>query len=134
MTNEKLSKLFHEIGDISNNFELKPWTENIKLLKDDFDINKINSPQNYLEVISEIAEILRQTRLLFIYSVLNKVCEDEAKLYHFETPFQASMSYTAVMKKEGSFYLLDEDGHYRETFTSEDFVRFIDDQYWELFE
>jgi len=134
MTKENLSKLFQEIGVISSNFELKPWTENIKLLKDDFDINKIGSPQNYLEVINEITELLRQTRLLFIYSVLNKVCEEEGKLYHFEIPFQASMSYTAVMKKEGSFYLLDEDGHYRETFTSENFVRFIDDQYWELFE
>lgn len=134
MTNEKLSKLFQEIEDISNNFEPKPWTENIKLLKDDFDINKISSPQNYLDVINEITELLRQARLLFIYSVLNKVCEEEGKMYHFEIPFQASMSYNAVMKKEGSFYLLDEDGHYRETFTSENFVRFIDDQYWELYE
>lgn len=134
MTKEELNKLSQDIGNISNNFELKPWTDNVKLLKQDFDLSEIDTPKNYSKIIDEISEILRETRLLFLYSVFNKVCEEEGKLYYFDTPFQASMSYSAVMKKDGSFYILDEDGHYREIFTSEAFTRFIDDQYWELYE
>lgn len=113
---------------------MKPWTENMKLLKEDFDLNRIDTPQNYSKIIDELSEILRETRLLFLYSVFNKVCEEESKLYYFDTPFQASMSYSAVMKNNGSFHLLDEDGDYREIFTSEAFARFIDEQYWELYE
>jgi len=134
MTKEKISKLSQEIEDVSNNFENKPWTENIKLLKEDFDINSISTPNHYLKTIDEMEEVLRETRLLFLYSVLNIVCKEQGKLYNFDNPYQASMKYDAVMKKEGSFYLLDEDGDYREIFTSEKFMRFIDDQYWELYE
>ena len=134
MTKEEISKLSQEIEDISNNFENKPWTANVKLLKEDFDINSISSPNLYWKTIDELEEVLRETRLLFVYSVLNIVCKESGKLYNFENPYQASMKYMAVMKKEESFYLLDEDGDYREIFTSEKFMRFIDDQYWELYE
>ncbi|OCB77155.1 hypothetical protein B0A79_01970 [Flavobacterium piscis] len=134
MTKEEQNKLSQEIEDISNNFELKPFSDNVKLLKEDFDINKIKSPKQYLETIDEITEVLRQTRLLFLYSVFNKVCIEEDKLYYFDTPYQAAMSYSAIIKKGESFYLLDEDGDYSQTFTSEPFVQFIDDQYWELYE
>jgi len=134
MTKEELNKLSQEIEDISNNFELKPFSDNVKLLKEDFDINKIKSSKQYLETIDEITEVLRQTRLLFLYSVFNIVCKEEDKLYYFDTPYQAAMSYSALIKKGESFYLLDEDGDYSQTFTSEPFVQFIDDQYWELYE
>jgi len=134
MTKEELNKLSQEIEDISNNFELKPFSDNVKLLKEDFDINEIKSPKQYLETIDEITEVLRQTRLLFLYSVFNKVCIEDDKLYYFDTPYQAAMSYSALIKKGESFYLLDEDGDYSQTFTSEPFVQFIDDQYWELYE
>jgi hypothetical protein len=134
MTKEDLNKLSQEIDEISNNFEDKPWTDNVKLLKEDFDINSINTPSQYLKTLDELEEVLRETRLLFLYSVLNIVCKESGKNYNFDNPFQASMKYSAVMKKEGSFYLLDEDGDYGEIFTSEKFMRFIDDQYWELYE
>jgi len=134
MTKEELNKLSQEIEDISNNFELKPFSDNVKLLKEDFDINEIKTPKQYLETIDEITEVLRQTRLLFLYSVFNIVCKEEDKLYYFDTPYQAAMSYSAIIKKGESFYLLDEDGDYSQTFTSEPFVQFIDDQYWELYE
>lgn len=134
MTKEELNKLSQEIEDISNNFEPKPFSENVKLLKEDFDINKIKSPKQYLETIDEITEVLRENRLLFLYSVFNVVCKEEDKLYYFDTPYQAAMSYSALIKKGESFYLLDEDGDYSQTFTSEPFVQFIDDQYWELYE
>lgn len=134
MTKEEQNKLSQEIEDISNNFELKPFSDNVKLLKEDFDINKIKSSKQYLETIDEITEVLRQTRLLFLYSVFNLVCKEEDKLYYFDTPYQAAMSYSALIKKGESFYLLDEDGDYSQTFTSEPFVQFIDDQYWELYE
>ena len=134
MTKEELNKLSQEIEDISNNFEPKPFSENVKLLKEDFDINKIKSPKKYLETIDEITEVLRENRLLFLYSVFNIVCKEEDKLYYFDTPYQAAMSYSALIKKGESFYLLDEDGDYSQTFTSEPFVQFIDDQYWELYE
>ena len=134
MTKEELNKLNKEIEKISNNFEDKPWTENIKFLKEDFDINSISTPNHYLDIISEFEELLRETRLLFLYSVLNIVCKEEGKLYYFDKPYQASMKYKGVIKKEGSFYLLDEDGHYRELFTSKEFMQFIDDQYWKLYE
>ena len=134
MTKEELNKLSQEIETITNHFEDKPFSENIKLLKEDFDSNKIKEPNSYLSVIDELSEILRETRLLFIYSVLNKVCELEGKLYYFDIPFEAAMKYNAVMKKEGSFYLQDEEGDYKEIFTSENFAQFIDEQYWELYQ
>ncbi len=134
MTKEELNKLLQDIGNISNNFELRPWTDKVKLLKPDFDISEIDTPKNYLQIIDEISEILRETRLLFLYSVFNKVCEEEGKLYYFDASFQAGMSYSAVMKKDDNFFILDEDGDYREVFTSEAFARFIDNQYWELYE
>lgn len=134
MIKEELNKLLQEIEDISNNFELKPFSGKVKLLKENFDINEIKSPKQYLETIDEITEVLRETRLLFLYSVFNIVCKEEDKLYYFDTPYQAAMSYSALIKKGESFYLLDEDGDYSEIFTSEPFVRFIDDQYWELYE
>lgn len=134
MTKDELKKLNKEIEKISNNFEDKPWTENIKFLKENFDINSIGTPNHYLDIINEFEEVLRETRLLFLYSVLKVVCKEEGKLYYFDKPYQASMEYNGVMKKEGSFYLLDEDGHYREIFTSKEFMQFIDDQYWKLYE
>lgn len=134
MTKEEVSNLSQEINDISNNFENKPWAENAKLLKENFDINSLSTPNHYLETIDQLTEVVREARLLFIYSVLHKVCVEEGTLYPFETPYQAGMSYSAVMKKEGSFYLLDEDGDYSEILTSETFMRFIDDLYWELYE
>ena len=134
MTKEQINKISKEIEDISNNFESEPWTENMKLLKDDFDINTIKSPKRYLEIMGEISEIFRETRVMFLHSVFNKVCQTEGELYSFSTPYQAGMKYSAVMKKEGIFYILDEDGQYREMFTTEKFTRFVDDQYWELVE
>ena len=134
MTKVELNKLTEDIVDISKNFELKPFTANVKKLKEDFDITCVQTPRHYLEVIDQVSEVMRQTRFLFICSVLNKVCTEEGKWYSFDIPFQANLAYSAVMKKEGYFYILDEDGDYREIFSSENFTQFIDDQYWELYE
>jgi hypothetical protein len=134
MTKEDLSKLSNEIEEISSNFENKPWTENRKLLKKEFDSSLIKSPNNYLNTLSELEEVVRETRLLFLYSVFNIVCKEEGKLYDFDRPYQAGMRYTAIMKKEDTFYLLDEDGHFNEMFVSEKFAQFVDDSYWKLYE
>lgn len=134
MIKEEINKLSQEIEDISNNFENIPWTGSVKLLKEDFDIDSINTPKHYWKIIEEIEEVLRETRIIFLCSVFNRVCIEEGKLYYFDTPFQAGMRYDAVMKKDGSFYLLDEDGDYKEIFTSENFAQFINDLYWELYE
>lgn len=134
MTKEELSKLSIEIDEISSNFENKAWTENRKLLKEEFNVLSINTPNNYLKTISELEEVLRQTRLLFLYSVFNRLCEEEGKLYNFDSPYQAGMKYTAIMKSEGTFHLLDEDGDFKEMFVSEKFVQFVDDSYWKLYE
>lgn len=133
MKKEDLNKFSQDISDISSNFENTPWTDNVKLLKEDFDIQTLKDPGHYSNTISEVSEILRQTRLLFLYSVLRRVCTEEGKLYHFGTPYQANMKYSAICLREGSFYLLDEDGDYRDIFTSESFVHFIEDQYWDLY-
>ncbi len=134
MTKEELSKLSNEIEEISSNFENEPWTENRKLLKKEFSSSSINTPNNYLNTLSELEEVLRVTRLLFLFSVFNLVCKEEGKLYDFDKPYQAGMRYTAIMKKEDTFYLLDEDGDLKEMFVSENFVQFVDDSYWELYE
>lgn len=134
MKKEELIKLSQHIEDISNNYEAEPYTANIKLLKEDFDINLLNTPKHYWGVLEDLEEIQRETRLLFLFSVFNKVCSEEGKLYRFDIPYQAGMSYSAVMKKEGTFYLLDEDGDFKEIFTSENFVRFVDELYWELYD
>lgn len=134
MTKEKSNKIFREIEAITDNFENEPWTENVRLLKAAFDAGKLEKPKHYSEVISEVTEILREARVLFLHSIFAKVCEKEGEPYSFSVPYQAGMKYGAVMKKEGSFYLQDEDGHYREIFANENFTRFIDDQYWKLIE
>jgi len=133
MKKEEINKISQEIEDISNNFEEKPWSENIKLLKKDFDINSISTPKYYWKTYDELKEVLRETRLIFLYSILNRVCKEEGKLYYFDTPYQANMRYDAVMKKEGSFYIQDEDSDYREIFTSEKFTNFIYYLYWKLY-
>lgn len=134
MTEEKLKEFSNNIKKIASNFEHTPWTENVKFLKDDFDIKNTESPKHYLSVLNELSEVNRQTRLLYVMSVLEKVCLEEGKIYNFETPYQANMQYSAVFKKDGTFYLVDEDGDFRDVFTSENFVQFIDDQYWALYE
>jgi len=134
MTKEEINKLSQEIEDVSRYFENKPWTGNQKLLKEDFDIGSLNTPKHYWKIIEEIEEVLREARILFLCSVFNRVCKEEGILYYFDTPYQASMRYDAVMKKEGSFYLLDEDGDFRDIFTSEKFAHFVNNEYWKLFE
>ncbi|WP_397382393.1 hypothetical protein [Prosthecobacter sp.] len=134
MKQDEIQKLAREIESISNHFEEKPWTDNIRPLKDDFDMATIGDPKGYLEFISEANEILRQARVLFIYSVFNRVCEKDGIAYCFKAPYEANMKYSAVMKNDGSFYILDEDGHYRETFYTEKFARFVENEYWEVVE
>lgn len=134
MTKDQIQKLLQEIELISSSFENEPWTENKRLLKLNFDFIKVGNPKHYLEFIDTISEILRQARVLFLHSVFNKVCVEEGVAYNFETPYQANMKYCGVMKKENAFYILDEDRHYRDIFDTEKFVRFVEDQYWELFD
>jgi hypothetical protein len=129
-----MKNLIQDIEKVTSNFESKPFSENVRMLKLDFDLTSLDSPQNYAKIMGDISEVYRQSRLLFIYSVLNKVCLDEGKIYPFNNPFQAGMSYSGVMKKEDTFYLLDEDGDFREVFTSEKFTQFIDDEFWEVYE
>jgi hypothetical protein len=122
------------IESISNHFEEEPWTDNIRPLKDDFDMATIGSPKEYLEFISDANEIFRQARLLFIHSVFNRVCEKDGVAYCFKAPCEANLKYSAVMEKDGGFYILDEDGHYRATFHTEKFARFVENEYWEMTE
>ena len=130
MTKEELNNLFNDLESISNNFEDITWT-NSRSLKEDLDINSLNTPKQYSKIIKQIEEILYETRVLFLYSTLNKVCQEEGVLYYFDTPFQQGMRYDAVIKKDGSFYLLGEDKDYRELFTGQEFVDFIEMIYWE---
>jgi hypothetical protein len=131
---EKINQLFQDIENISKNFEQKPDLGIALLLKENFDKNNLNTPNHYLTVIEEMKALIQQSRILFLQSVLNKVCKEEGKVYDFEQPFESAMNYTAVVKKEEIYYLRDEDGDFREIFTSEEFVSFIDDLYWELYE
>lgn len=134
MNKNKMNELFKDLSAVNDNFEVEAITLNIKPIKENYDINSANNPKKYWRILEELQELSRQTRILFIHSALNKICIEEGKLYQFDDAFQASMEYTAVMKKENNFYLLDEDGDYREVFISENFARFIDEQYWELYD
>ena len=134
MKKHEIEKLACEIESISNYFEDEPVTGNMRALKENFDLGAIGSPKRYLEFISEAGEIIRQARVLFLHSALNRVCEKEGLDYRFKKPYEANMKYSAVMKKDGTFYILDEDGHYREIFCSDKFAQFVDNEYWELLE
>ncbi|MDM1295357.1 MULTISPECIES: hypothetical protein [unclassified Sphingobacterium] len=134
MTKEEINHLCQELEHINKNFEEKSYPGNAPLLKQDFNIQSLNTPNHYLKVMDEMNDMLRKSRVLFLNAVLDKVCLEEGKVYDFAKPFQAGMSYFAVTRKEGTFYLKDEDGDYREIFSSEEFVSFIDDLYWELYE
>ena len=132
MKKDEIENLVREIESISSNFEDEAWTENVRLLKDGFDLKAIGDPKRYLGFIDAVNELARQGRLLFLYSTFNRVCEKEGVAYRFKAPYQANMAYSAVMKKEGAFYILDEDRQYREIFCTEKFARFVEDEYWEL--
>ena len=134
MNHQQNTYLSNKIDKISNKFEPTAFTGSSRLLKNNLKIDQFEEPSFYLELLEDLEEVKRQTRVLFIHTVLNKVCIEEDKLYLFNTPYQASMAYSGVMKKEGIFYLKDEDGDLREVFDSENFQQFIDDQYWELYD
>lgn len=135
MKKEELNELMECIKDITSNFETLPFSgSTTRFLRDDFDVNATKSPKKYWKPIEQLSELLREARILFIFSTLSRVCKEEGELYYFDTPYQANMRYDGVMKKEGNFYLLDEDGHYRDVFTSDRFTEFIDHMYWEMFE
>ena len=129
-----INKLTEEIQEISNNFETQPYRENLRFLNNDFDLTKLNSPKIYAKTLADFSEIMRQTRIIFLLSVFNKVCKVESEVYSFSSPYQAGMKYYGVVKIKDTFYLIDEDGHYREIFTNEKFVEFIDEEYWEIYE
>ena len=135
MTKEELNKLMESIKDITSNFETSPYSSSkTRFLRDDFDLDATKSPKRYWKPIEQLSELQREARILLIFSTLSRVCKVEGELYYFDTPFQAQMRYDGVMKKEGNFYLLDEDGHYRDVFTSERFAEFIEHMYWDIFE
>lgn len=132
MTKEELNNLSQEIWDISSYFDDTPWIANKKELKEDFNIHSINTPSHYWEIFEKIEEVSRETRILFLCSIFNKLCIEENKVYHFDTPFQAGMRYDAVMKNKGKFYLRDEDGDFGEIFTSVKFMQFINEFFGDI--
>lgn len=145
MKQQQTPTLCNRIDKISNKFETNYYkvsynqlendyfTNSYIKLKNDLSIDQFDEPSSYLKLLEDLEEVKRQTRVLFIHAVLNQVCIEEGKLYLFNAPYQANMSYSGVMKKEGTFYLKDEDGDLKEVFDSENFQQFIDDQYWELY-
>lgn len=50
---------------------------------------------------------------------MEKVGKESGKLYDFDHPYQAAVKYRALMKKEGSFLLLDKDDGNHEIFISQ---------------
>lgn len=134
MRQDEITNLSRDIEAVSSNFEHEPWTDNLRLLRKEFDIASISTPFHYSKIMNQLTEISRQNRVLFLYSVFSRVCKEEAVNYEFSSPYQAGMKYSAVMKKEDVFYILDEDRQYREIFTTENFARFVDNEYWELIE
>ena len=85
MNQHPTSSLFKEINTISSHFEFSPLSGVFKL-KNDFSADHLNDPSFYLGLLEDLQEIKRQTRILFIHSVLNKVCGEEGKLYLFDQP------------------------------------------------
>ena len=130
----EIEKLAREIESISNHFEDELLIGSMKILRENFSVDTLGDPNGYLDFISEIGEILRQARVLFIYSAFNRVCEKEGVEYRFKAPYKSNMKYSAVMKKDGIFYILDEDGDYRDIFCTEKFAEFVENEYRELIE
>lgn len=145
MNQQQTQTLYNRIDKISDKFETNYYkvgynqldndyyTCSYVSLKNDLKIDQLDQPSIYLDLLDDLEEVKRQTRVLFIHAVLNKVCIEAGKLYLFNGPYQASISYKGVLKGESTFYLKDEDGDFTEIFDSENFQQFIDDQYWELY-
>ena len=135
MEKKDLEVLTSEIKEVTDHYEDIAWSDNARLLKSDFDISSIKSPSSYLNTVNHLDEIIRETRLLFIFSVLIKVCIEDSKPYVFKVPYdEQADNYSAVVKKGDDFFLVDSDGDLREIFSNEKFMRFIDDEYWELYD
>ena len=129
-----MKNLARTIEDVATNFESEPWSENVRLPKETFDIDTLKGPLHYSMLISDLDEVARQSRFLFLCSIFTLICKEEGVDYEFSQSYEAGMKYTGVKRQEGAFYIKDEDGHYRDIFTSAGFFRFIDDLYWELYE
>jgi hypothetical protein len=134
MKKKDLEVLTSEIKEVTDHYEDVAWSDNTRLLKSDFDISSIKTPNSYLNTVNHLDEVLRETRLLFIFSVLKKVCFEDSKPCVFKVPYEQTDTYSAVVKKGEDFFLIDSDGDLREIFSNEKFMRFIDDEYWELYE
>ena len=134
MKKKDLEILTSEIKEVTDHFEDNAWSDNVRLLKSNFDIGSIKGPNSYLNTVNLLDEVLRETRLLFIFSVLKKVCLEDSKAYVFKVPYEQTDTYSAVMKKGEDFFLVDSDGDLRDVFSNGKFMRFIDDEYWELYE
>ncbi|MDR1847641.1 MAG: hypothetical protein LBR17_05940 [Bacteroidales bacterium] len=131
MTQEEKDKLIQAFERIEHHFDVNPYSANLTSLKDDFTLNDLDKEGSlyYSESVETIGEYYHAACAIYIYSLLNEVCKKEEKLYYFDTPYQAGMRYDAVMKKENAFYLLDEDGHFRDVFSSEKFMQFVQQQH-----
>ena len=133
MKKQDFESITEEIKSISFHFEDSPFSHNMKSLKEDFDMDVLNSPNSYLSFLDEINEFSRQARILFVTSVYKVVCKQNDVVYYFDQPFDTGIKYLGVTKKNNSLYLIDNDGHLRDLFASEEFMRFTDNQYWEVY-
>jgi hypothetical protein len=80
---------------------------------------------DYWHFMNELEEVHRQARILFLHSVFNEECKIEGKIYYFSEPYQAHMKYYGVFKNNNIFYIVDEDGDYRDVFATRTFTEFI---------
>lgn len=49
-------------------------------------------------------------------------------------PYEQAYTYSAVVRKKDDFFLVDSDMDLVEIFSNEQFKRFIDNEYWEVYE
>lgn len=68
MTNEEIAHLCRRIEDVDKNFGQNSYSGDMTPLKQDFDIKSLGVPNYYLELMDEMNDMLRKSRVLFLHT------------------------------------------------------------------
>lgn len=71
------------------------------------EIEYIKIPEKYYDVYTELNSIFNDTKLLFLESVFDLFCNENNKIYNFQTRFYSDITYQGIVKNNNKLYLID---------------------------
>lgn len=71
------------------------------------EIEYIKIPEKYHDIYTELNSIYNDTKLLFLESVFELFCNENNKIYNFQTRFNSDIPYQGIIKNNNKLYLID---------------------------